>query len=48
MKQQDLKNKLKEIIKEEVSSVLAERSYKYGGLLDPEKFDPVDPEVNRT
>ena len=46
MKQQDLKNKLKEIIKEEVSSVLAERSYKYGGLLDPEKFDPVDPEIH--
>ena len=46
MKKQDLKNRLKNLIKEEVNSVLAERSYQYGGLLDPEKFDPVDPEVH--
>ena len=46
MKKQDLKNKLKGIIIQEVKSVLAERSYRYGGLLDPEKFDPVDPEVH--
>ena len=46
MKKQDLKNKLKTIIKEQVSSVLAERSYTYGGLLDPDKFDPVDPEIH--
>jgi hypothetical protein len=46
MKKQDLKNKLKEIIIQEVKSVLAERSYQYGGLLDPKKFDPVDPEVH--
>ena len=46
MKKQDLKNKLKEIIKEEVSSVLAERSYKFGGILNPDDFDPVDPEVH--
>ena len=46
MKKQDLKNKLKGIIIQEVKSVLAERSYQYGGLLDPEKFDPVDPEVH--
>jgi hypothetical protein len=46
MKKQDLRNKLKEIINEEVKSVLAERSYQYGGLLDPDKFDPVDPEVH--
>ena len=46
MKKQDLKNKLKEIITQEVKGVLAERSYRYGGLLDPEKFDPVDPEVH--
>ena len=46
MKKQDLRNKLKEIIIQEVKSVLAERSYQYGGLLDPEKFDPVDPEVH--
>jgi hypothetical protein len=46
MKKQDLKNKLKGIIIQEVKSVLAERSYQFGGLLDPEKFDPVDPEVH--
>jgi len=46
MKQQDLKNKLKGIIKEEVKTILAERSYKYGGLLDSKNFDPVDPEVH--
>ena len=46
MKKSDLKNKLKSIVKEEVSSLLAERDYKYGGLLDPEDFDPVDPEVH--
>ena len=46
MKKSDLKNKLKSIVKEDVSSLLAERDYKYGGLLDPEDFDPVDPEVH--
>tara|TARA_R100000697_G_scaffold121616_1_gene149123 strand:- start:613 stop:1011 length:399 start_codon:yes stop_codon:yes gene_type:complete len=46
MKKQDLRNKLKGIIIQEVKSVLAERSYQFGGLLDPEKFDPVDPEVH--
>ena len=46
MKKQDWKNKLKGLIVEEVSSILAERSYTYGGLLDPENFDPVDPEVH--
>ena len=46
MKKQDLKNRLKYLIKEEVSSILAERSYSFGGLLDPENFDPVDPEVH--
>ena len=46
MKKSDLKNKLKSIVKEEVSSLLAERDYKYGGLLDPDDFDPVDPEVH--
>ena len=46
MKKQDLKNKLKELIKEEVGSILAERSYKFGGLLNPDDFDPVDPEVH--
>ena len=46
MKKQDLKNKLKGIIIQEVKGVLAERTYTYGGLLDAEKFDPVDPEVH--
>ena len=46
MKKQDLRNKLKEIIIQEVKGVLAERSYRYGGLLNPDKFDPVDPEVH--
>ena len=35
MKKLDLKNKLKSRVKEEVTSLLAERDYKYGGLLDP-------------
>ena len=46
MKKQDLRNKLKGIIIQEVKSVLAERSYQFGGLLDPDNFDPVDPEVH--
>ena len=46
MKKRDLRNRLKGLIIEEVKSVLAERSYQHGGLLDPEKFDPVDPEVH--
>ena len=46
MKKQDLRNKLKGIIIQEVKNVIAERRYQFGGLLDPEKFDPVDPEVH--
>tara|TARA_R110002012_G_scaffold257840_1_gene438132 strand:+ start:886 stop:1284 length:399 start_codon:yes stop_codon:yes gene_type:complete len=46
MNKTDLRDKLKNIVKEEVSSMLSERDYKYGGLLDPENFDPVDPEVH--
>jgi len=46
MKKTDLRNKLESIIKEEVNNVLAERTYKYGGLLDPKNFDPVDPEIH--
>ena len=46
MKKQDLRNRLKGIIIQEVKSALAERRYQFGGLLDPEKFDPVDPEVH--
>ena len=46
MNKQDLVNRIKGLVKEEVDSVLSERSYQYGGILDPENFDPVDPEVH--
>jgi hypothetical protein len=46
MEKRDLRNKLNDIIKEEITSVLNERSYKYGGLLDPDNFDPIDPEIH--
>lgn len=46
MNRQDLANRIKHLVKEEVSTVLSERSYQYGGILDPENFDPVDPEVH--
>ena len=46
MNKQDLRNRLKSLIKEEVSSVLKERTYKFGGLLDPKEFDPIDPEIH--
>ena len=48
MKKTDLRNKLESIIEEEVNNVLAERTYKHGGLLDPKNFDPIDPEVHIT
>jgi hypothetical protein len=46
MNKSDLHNRLKGIVQEEVTSVLKERTYKFGGLLDPDKFDPVDPEIH--
>ena len=46
MNKQDLVNRIKGLVKEEVDSVLSERSYVHGGILDPENFDPVDPEVH--
>jgi len=46
MKKKDLINRLSQLIKEEVEGVIAERSYQFGGLLDTENFDPVDPEVH--
>ena len=46
MDKQDLLNRIKGLVKEEVSSILSERNYQYGGLLDPENFDPVDPEIH--
>jgi hypothetical protein len=42
----DFKNKLREMIVEEMNNMLNETSYKYGGLLDPKDFDPIDPEVH--
>ena len=46
MNKRDLANRIKGLVKEEVDSVLSERSYVHGGILDPENFDPVDPEVH--
>ena len=46
MNKSDLHNRLKDIIKEEVGNALNERSYQAGGLLDPENFDPINPEVH--
>ena len=46
MKNTDLHNKLKSIINEEITSVINERKYRFGGLLDPEDFDPVDPQIH--
>ena len=46
MDNKDLRTKLNQIIQEEIKSVLTERSYKYGGLLDPNNFDPIDPEIH--
>ena len=46
MNHQDFKNKLREMIVEELNNVINEASYKYGGLLDPTNFDPNDPEVH--
>ena len=46
MDKNDFKSKLNSIIKEEVQSVLNERQYRYGGLLDDKDFDPVDPDVH--
>ena len=46
MDKKDLFNRIKGLVKEEVSSLLSGRNYQYGGLLDPENFDPVDPEIH--
>lgn len=46
MNHQDFRNKIREIIDEELNSVLMEGTYKYGGLLNPNDFDPNDPEVH--
>ena len=46
MKNNDLYNKLKDIVNEELNSLINERSYKFGGILDPKDFDPVDPQIH--
>lgn len=46
MKKNDYKNRIREMIAEELQNALNESSYKYGGLLDPKDFDPIDPEVH--
>jgi len=48
MRGTDLKNRLKQIIREEVSSALHEESYKFGKLADPKDMDPNDPMVKVT
>jgi len=45
MQGKDLKNRLKQIIREEVSAALNEESYKFGTLADPKDMDPNDPMV---
>jgi|TARA_R110000822_G_scaffold51800_2_gene134605 hypothetical protein len=45
MQKNDLKYRLKQIIREEVTSMLQEDSYKFGTLADPKKMDPNDPMV---
>jgi hypothetical protein len=45
MKGQDLKNRLKQIIREEITQVINEESYKFGTLADPKDMDPNDPMV---
>jgi hypothetical protein len=44
----DLKEKLRNLISEEIASVMMEASGRAGGLLNPKDFDPVDPEVHIT
>ena len=41
----DLRNRLKQIIREEVSFCLKEESYKFGTLADPKDMDPNDPMI---
>tara|TARA_R110001592_G_scaffold260711_1_gene525455 strand:- start:825 stop:1220 length:396 start_codon:yes stop_codon:yes gene_type:complete len=48
MQGKDLKNRIKQIIQEEVSLLLSEESYKFGHLADPKEMDPNDPMVKVT
>ena len=45
MEGQDFKNKLLDIIKEEIQVVLSEESGKHSSLANPKKMDPNDPEI---
>ncbi len=45
MQGKDLKNRMKEIIREEVASLLKEESYKFGTLANPKEMDPNDPMI---
>ena len=46
MENKDFRHMIRSLVVEELNNVLAETSYKYGGLLDPKDFDPIDPEVH--
>jgi len=45
MQGKDLKNRLKQIIREEVSTALYEETFKFGTLANPKEMDPNDPMV---
>jgi len=45
MQHQDLKFRIKQLVQEELHNVLMESTGRYGRLVDPKNFDPVDPEV---
>ena len=45
MEGKDFKNKLTNIIKEEIQIVLSEQDGKYSSLANPKKMDPNDPEI---
>lgn len=48
MNGKDFKNKLHRLIEEEVRNALNEEGGRYGSLLNPKEFDPIDPEVHIT
>lgn len=48
MNGKDFKNKLYKLIEEEVRSAVNEEGGRFGSLLNPKEFDPIDPEVHIT
>jgi hypothetical protein len=48
MRSENLKNRIKQIIREEVATLILESSYKFGQLADPKDMDPNDPMVKVT